>query len=96
MSEQNKITQEELDKLVAIVGPAQETEQNFIKVAFQLAELKNASNQLYNQLQQYNANLQSEMQALKEIYGDVRIDLKTGEFEAVESQEETPELTVVE
>lgn len=96
MSEQNKIKSEELEKLLAIVGPAQETEQSFIKLSFQIAELKSASTQLFNQLQQYNANLQSEMQALKEIYGDVRIDLKTGEYEVVEAEATTPELTVVE
>jgi hypothetical protein len=48
-------------------------------------------------MQEGNSQLQSAMQALKEVYGDIVINLENGEYEDAPKQEEAaaPELTVI-
>ena len=83
----SKITTEELEKLQGLVQTAREAESNFVKVSLQLAELKQVSAQMFSSIQQTNAAMQSEMQTLKEAYGDIVINLEDGSFEPAPAQE---------
>lgn len=92
---ENKISQEELAKVQEIVKALREAESGFYKVSVQREELKQASTQLFNQMTTMNQELQSQMATLKEAYGDIVVNLETGEYEAAPVQEETPSMEVV-
>jgi hypothetical protein len=97
MSDKNKIQQEELEKIQALVQSIREAEGNFFKASAQLLEMQKVQSDSFSAMQAGNAQLQSEMQALKEVYGDIVINLENGEYEDAPKQEEAaaPELTVI-
>jgi len=97
MSEKNKIQQEELEKVQGLVKTIRESESNFFKASAQLAEIQKVHADLFAAMQGANATLQEEMQGLKNTYGDIVINLETGEYEDAPKQEEVtaPEMTVV-
>lgn len=92
----SKITTEELEKVQGLVQKAREAEGNFMKVSLQLADLKQVSSQLFASIQEANVALQTEMQTLKETYGDIVINLQDGSFELAPTQEEAPAEIVAE
>ena len=92
----SKITTEELEKVQGLVQKAREAEGNFMKVSLQLADLKQVSSQLFASIQEANVALQTEMQTLKETYGDIVINLQDGSFELAPTQEEAPSEIVAE
>jgi len=89
---ENKISQEELEKVQSIVTSLREAEQAFYKISVQREELKQASSQIFATMQQQNQQIQAEMQTLKESYGDIVINLETGEYEAAPAQEVAEEV----
>ena len=89
---ENKISQEELEKVQSIVSSLREAEQAFYKISVQREELKQASSQIFATMQQQNQQIQAEMQTLKEAYGDIVINLETGEYEAAPAQEVAEEV----
>lgn len=97
MSEKNKIQQEELEKVQGLVQAIRDSEGNFFKASAQLAEIQKVHSDLFAAMQNANGALQAEMQGLKETYGDIVINLETGEYEEAPKQEEVaaPEMTVV-
>ena len=85
MAKAKKLTKEELERLTGLV----ETMSN-IEIALGKLAVQNAKALAdYNA---YEAALKEEQKALEEKYGDVTIDLSTGEYKA----NEKPELTVAE
>lgn len=89
---ENKISQEELEKIQSIVSGLREAEQAFYKVSVQREEMKQASSQIFSSIQKLNQEIQAEMQTLKESYGDIVINLETGEYEAAPAQEVAEEV----
>jgi len=83
----DKIKTEELEKVQGVVKQLREAEGNFYKISLQLEEMKQARAQVFTMIQKGNEELQSEMNALKEIYGDIVINLETGEYEEAATEE---------
>ena len=86
----DKIKTEELEKVQGVVKSLREMESNFYKVSLQLQEMKQVRDQVFAQIQSGNQTLQTEMAALKEVYGDIVINLETGEYEAAPEAIEEP------
>lgn len=84
---ENKISQEELEKVQSIVSSLRENEQAFFKASVQQEELKQAAGQFFAQMQQLNQQIQAEMQTLKDVYGDIVINLETGEYQPAPTEE---------
>ena len=82
-----KISQEELEKVQGVVQSLREAEANFYRASVQIEEMKQARTALFAQIQQSNQTLQAEMNTLKESYGDIVINLETGEYEPAPVQE---------
>lgn len=82
-----KISQEELEKVQGVVQSLREAEANFYRASLQIEEMKQARAALFAQIQQSNQTLQAEMNTLKESYGDIVINLETGEYEPAPAQE---------
>jgi prefoldin subunit 5 len=82
-----KISQEELEKVQGVVQSLREAEASFYRASVQIEEMKQAKAALFAQIQQNNQALQAEMNTLKESYGDIVINLETGEYEPAPVQE---------
>ena len=73
MAKKNKLTKVELTK-------AQEVSKNFTDVVNQLGNIRLIENDLLVKAAQERANVDSFKSELKEKYGNIDIDLKTGEY----------------
>jgi hypothetical protein len=86
MSE-NKITAEQLEVIKTLVGAIRETEGNFFKASVQAEELNQVKAQMLASMQQKNQELQTEMAKLKEVYGDIIVNLEDGSYQEAPAQE---------
>jgi len=97
MAEEKKsIAAEELSAVQELVTKSRQAESDFFKVsaeAERIAALKTAAFENMGSTQQ---ELQAKMNELKEVYGDIVVNLETGEYEPAPSQEEVPAMEVVE
>ncbi len=73
MAKAKKLTKEELEKVTGAVS-----QMNQLKI--NLADLDLQKMQLYKVFEQFSENLSTEQKALEEKYGDVTIDLSSGEI----------------
>jgi len=73
MAKAKKLTKEELEKVTGAVS-----QMNQLKI--NLADLDLQKMQLYKVFEQFSENLSTEQKALEEKYGDVSIDIVTGEM----------------
>ena len=73
MAKAKKLTKEELEKVTGAVS-----QMNQLKI--NLADLDLQKMQLYKVFEQFSENLSAEQKALEEKYGDVTIDLSSGEI----------------
>ena len=73
MAKKNKLTKVELTK-------AQEVSKNFTDVVNQLGNIRLIENDLLVKAAQERANVDSFKSELKEKYGNIDIDLKTGKY----------------
>jgi len=94
--EKKSISAEELSAVQELVTKSRQAESDFFKVsaeAERIAALKTAAFENMGATQQ---ELQAKMNELKDVYGDIVVNLETGEYEDAPAQEETPALEVVE
>jgi Cu2+-containing amine oxidase len=96
MADANKITAEELKAVQDLVTASRQAEANFFKMSITLKETERAHEEAFNQMNQMAGELQGQMNDLKEVYGDIVVNLETGEFEEAPAQEEAPAMEVVE
>ena len=73
MAKAKKLTKEELEKVTGAVS-----QMNQLKI--NLADLDLQKMQLYKVFERFSENLSAEQKALEEKYGDVTIDLSSGEI----------------
>lgn len=73
MAKKNKITKDELSK-------AQEVSHNFNNIISQLGNIRLLENDLVTKASQQREAVESMKKELQEKYGNVDIDLKTGEY----------------
>lgn len=95
MAKATKIKAEELESVQALVTASRQAESEFFRAsteAERIAALRTAAFQNMGSTQEA---LQVEMNKLKEVYGDIVVNLETGEYEDAPAQEETA-LEVVE
>lgn len=95
MADANKLTAEELKAVQDLVTASRQAEATFFKMCITLKETQRAHEEAFNQMNQMSGELQGQMNDLKEKYGDIVINLDSGEFEDAPSQEE-PALEVAE
>jgi len=88
MAKKNKLTKVELTK-------AQEVSKNFNSVIIQLGNMKLIENDLLIKAAQERANIDSFKSELKEKYGNIDIDLSTGEYVNNESDKKDITITVL-
>ena len=96
MADANKITAEELKAVQDLVTASRQAEANFFKMSITLKETERAHEEAFNQMNQMAGELQGQMNDLKEAYGDIVVNLETGEYEDAPAQEEAPAMEVVE
>ena len=96
MADANKITAEELEGVQGLVTASREAESNFFKIALELERLTAMKAQAFQAIGQSQETLQVKMNELKEVYGDIVVNLETGEYEDAPAQEEAPAMEVVE
>lgn len=96
MADANKITAEELKAVQDLVTASRQAEANFFKMSITLKETERAHEEAFNQMNQMAGELQGQMNDLKEVYGDIVVNLETGEYEDAPAQEEAPAMEVVE
>lgn len=95
MADANKITAEELKAVQDLVTASRQAEANFFKMSITLKETERAHEEAFNQMNQMAGELQGQMNDLKEVYGDIIVNLETGEYEDAPTQE-APAMEVVE
>ena len=95
MADANKITAEELKAVQDLVTASRQAEANFFKMSITLKETQRAHEEAFNQMNQMAGELQGQMNDLKEAYGDIVVNLETGEYEDAPTQE-APAMEVVE
>jgi hypothetical protein len=97
MAEEKKsITAEELSAVQELVTKSRQAESEFFKAsaeAERIAALRSAAFQSMGATQE---ELQSKMNELKEVYGDIVVNLETGEYEDAPKEEEATQMEVVE
>lgn len=95
MADANKITAEELKAVQDLVTASRQAEANFFKMSITLKETQRAHEEAFNQMNQMAGELQGQMNDLKEVYGDIVVNLESGEYEDAPAQE-APAMEVVE
>jgi transposase-like protein len=96
MAKAKKIKAEELESVQGLVTASRQAEADFFRAsteAERVAALRSAAYQNMGTLQE---QLQAKMNELKEVYGDIVVNLETGEYEDAPAQEEAPAMEVVE
>lgn len=90
MADTNKITAEELKAVQDLVTASRQAEANFFKMSVTLKETQRAHEEAFNQMNQMAGELQGQMNDLKEVYGDIVVNLESGEYEDAPAQEAAP------
>jgi Cu2+-containing amine oxidase len=94
--EKKSITADELKAVQELVTASRQAEANFFKMSVTLKETQRAHEEAFNQMNQMSGELQGQMNDLKEVYGDIVVNLETGEYEDAPAQEEAAPMEVVE
>lgn len=91
MADANKITAEELEAVQGKVTASRQAESDFFKASVEaerIAELRTAA---FENMASTQEDLQAEMNKLKEVYGDIVVNLETGEYEDAPEEAEVVE-----
>jgi hypothetical protein len=96
MADANKIKAEELEAVQALVTASRQAEADFFRVASEAERIAALRTAAFENMGSTQETLQSKMSELKEAYGDIVVNLETGEYEDAPVQEETPAMEVVE
>ena len=86
--EKKSIAADELKAVQELVTASRQAEATFFKMSVTLKETERAHEEAFNQMNQMAGELQGQMNDLKEVYGDIVVNLETGEYEDAPAQEE--------
>ena len=95
MADAKKITAEELESVQGLVTASREAESNYFKISLEVERLTAMRSSAYATISSSQEALQGQMNDLKEVYGDIIVNLETGEYEDAPAQE-APAMEVVE
>jgi hypothetical protein len=95
MADAKKITAEELESVQALVTASRQAESDFFRASTEAERIASLRTAAFENMGSTQEALQAEMNKLKEVYGDIVVNLETGEYEDAPAQEETA-LEVVE
>jgi len=97
MAEEKKsITAEELSAVQELVTKSRQAESDFFKASAEAERIAALRTAAYEAMGSTQEELQSKMNELKEVYGDIVVNLETGEYEDAPAQEEAAPMEVVE
>jgi len=96
MADASKITAEELESVQGLVTASREAESNYFKISLEVERLTAMRSSAFTAISSSQEALQVEMNKLKEVYGDIVVNLESGEYEEAPAQEEAPAMEVVE
>ena len=80
MKKNNKITKEELESIYLIQKENQENINNLGLMEFQAKKLEQEKLNIINKIEDLENKFQTKLESLKEKYGEINLDLSTGEF----------------
>ena len=95
MADANKLKAQELEKVQGLVTASREAESNFFKVSLEVERVTEIKAAAFKAIAETQEALQAGMNTLKEAYGDIVVNLETGEYEDAPAQE-APAMEVVE
>jgi hypothetical protein len=90
MADANKITAEELEAVQALVTASRQAESDFFRASSEAERIAALRTAAFENMGSTQESLQAEMNKLKEVYGDIVVNLETGEYEDAPAQEEAP------
>lgn len=96
MADANKIKAEELEAVQALVTASRQAESEFFRASTEAERIAALRTAAFENMGSTQEALQAEMNKLKEVYGDIIVNLETGEYEEAPVQEEAPAMEVVE
>ena len=88
MADANKITAEELEAVQALVTASRQAESDFFRASSEAERIAALRTAAFENMGSTQESLQAEMSKLKEVYGDIVVNLETGEYENAPAQEE--------
>ena len=91
MADANKITAEELEAVQGKVTASRQAESDFFKGSVELERLTGMKSEAFANMAKTQEDLQEEMNKLKEVYGDIVVNLETGEYEDAPEEAEVVE-----
>jgi len=96
MAEEKKsIAAEELSAVQELVTKSRQAESDFFKVSAETERIAALRTAAFENMGATQQELQAKMNELKEVYGDIVVNLETGEYEESPA-EEAPAMEVVE
>lgn len=90
MADAKKITAEELEAVQALVTASRQAESDFFRASSEAERIAALRTAAFENMGSTQESLQAEMSKLKEVYGDIVVNLETGEYEDAPAQEEAP------
>ena len=88
MADAKKITAEELEAVQALVTASRQAESDFFRASSEAERIAALRTAAFENMGSTQESLQAEMNKLKEVYGDIVVNLETGEYEDAPAQEE--------
>ena len=89
MEKNNKLTKEELEGIYSIQKENQENINNLGLIEFQVGKLEQEKQNIINKIEDLENKFQAKLESLKEKYGEINLDLSTGEFTEAKKTSET-------
>jgi|TARA_R100000482_G_C5088339_1_gene129566 hypothetical protein len=89
MEKNNKLTKEELEGIYLIQKENQENINNLGLIEFQVGKLEQEKQNIINKIEDLENKFQAKLESLKEKYGEINLDLSTGEFTEAKKTSET-------
>jgi len=80
MEKNNKLTKKELENIYSIQNQNQENITNLGLIEFQVKKLEQEKLNIISKIEDLENKFQIKIESLKEKYGEINLDLSTGEF----------------
>lgn len=92
MADATKITAEELEAVQALVTASRQAESDFFRSSSEAERITALRTTAFENMGSAQESLQVQMNKLKEVYGDIVVNLETGEYEDAPEQETAMEV----
>lgn len=86
----NQLDPQEHEKIKSLVEGVRKSEAEFYRASIQRQEMEEVCSELMKGIRTANVELQTEMNAIKEKYGEIVINLQDGTYEDAPAQEAAP------